>query len=122
MMSDIASWGEVQAIAKSLGLLARLKAVGRELGNAWEPLWVPVPGCLETGSYGPVPEHQIEWIDLLAEVTTHRGRLVPPLVENKQAALTAALSQAGLVFEEQANWVRVLLPDDSLTQAPETLI
>lgn len=100
-------WQQVQTIAESLGLPAVIKVLGKDPEREPEPLWSPSPGYLETGRLGPVSVRSIEWIDLISEVSIPRGRLLQPIVEDRQAALLLALRELGIPHEPAVGSVRV---------------
>lgn len=56
----------------------------------------PVPGYLEIN--GPWPVRHVEWVEVNPVVTTSRGRLIPPQVDDYTGLLTRQLAQAGLSF------------------------
>jgi len=65
----------------------------------WEPwLIVPVPSYLETGSLGPVPFREVEWVEIDPAHENLSGRLVAAESMERRNALIAALDGAGLHY------------------------
>lgn len=101
-------WERVATIADELALRGRPKVRGEAPNSEWQPIWLPAPGYVETGRLGPMSVREIEWIDLETRVRVHRGRLLPPVVEDKSAALSALLAKVAVQVEQHDGWLRVL--------------
>ncbi len=71
-------WESIVAILNRHQPAVRLKWDGDDEPGHWGT-WViiPVPGYLETGSTGPVPFANIEWLEIDVSRTAQLGRLVP---------------------------------------------
>jgi len=101
------AWDAVVAAVCGLRLEVKLQARGLENPESWTKfLIVPVNGYIESNS-GPVPFRDIEWLLVNHIRSTHRGRLVSPLVEDVLVELSRALSDAGAVYSVEEHGVRV---------------
>lgn len=75
----------------------RLKPKDHPEPESWgHYLIAPVPGYIEIN--GPWAVRHVEWVEVNPVVTTSRGRLVPPLVDDCTGLLRQQLTQAGLSF------------------------
>lgn len=65
-MSEISDyWKSVVETLRDRGCRFRVKWVTDENMSDWQPwLICPVEGCLETGTLGPVPVAEVEWLDI----------------------------------------------------------
>ena len=75
-------WQSVVDCLRDRGLQFRIKWTGDKTMTMWQP-WVicPVPGYLEAGALGPVPVHEVEWLDVSLfdrEGATNPTRLPTP--------------------------------------------
>lgn len=87
----------LDTILTNHGSAYRFKAKAEAAPYEWcSWLCVPVPGYLEIG--GPLPVRHIEWVEVNPVVTTSRGRLVPPQVDDYTDLLKGQLTAAGLSF------------------------
>ena len=71
----------------------------------WEP-WIIVSsnGYLETGSVGPVPFREVEWVEIDPRRKNERGRLADL---EEPAELTEALTKAQIPFERKGDVFRI---------------
>ena len=71
-------WKHVVGTIHKLRPAVRIKWNGDSEMPEWAP-WVimPTDGYIETGSMGPVPIKDVEWIEVDASHTSKNGRLVP---------------------------------------------
>lgn len=106
------------ALASRLGLEGRCKVAGEPCSEEVETLWSPSPSYVESGRMGPIRLKEIEWIEWLTAVQMARGRLLPPILQDKGDEFCAALEKAGVPHERCERWVRVLA---STLHAPEPL-
>ena len=71
------TWAALVAAIRELKPAVRVKWTGDEQATPWEPwLIVPHENYLETGSMGPVPFAEVEWVEVDPRRKNGRGRLV----------------------------------------------
>ncbi len=70
-------------------------------------LIIPVEGYLETGSTGPVPVRDVEWVDVDPMEIVAEGRLIPARYVDRSEALVRTLRETGAAIEMVSGFVRV---------------
>lgn len=113
-MRDEKNWCQaIAAIIAQFKVSARAKWALEEEPPPWgEWLIAPVAGCLESGSQGPIPFSEIEWIEMNMTRTVHRGLRVSDEKIDVSAELIKALDGFRFSVEIGANVVRVYPPAD----------
>jgi hypothetical protein len=99
MTESNAYWQMVVDALRDRGFRFRVKWSGDDDMTAWQP-WVicPVPGYVETGSLGPVPVREVEWLDVA---------LVDRKGGDKSDSISGTLDAAGIAFSRTAESIRV---------------
>ena len=100
MTESNAYWQTVIDALKDRGFRFRVKWSGDDAMTAWQP-WVicPIPGYVETGSLGPVPVCELEWLDV--SLADHGGG-------DQSDSITDTLDSAGIVYSHTPESVRVV--------------
>jgi hypothetical protein len=103
-------WRDVIAAvdASAFEIRYRIKPMHEPDPGAWcRWLIIPVEGYLETGSTGPVPMQDVEWIDVDPAVVSAKGRLIPARQVDASDAIVRALGKTRAAIEIVDGLVRV---------------
>ena len=100
MTDSNAYWQMAVDALRDQGFRFRIKWSGDDEESAWQP-WVicPVPGYIESGSLGPVPVREVEWLEVSRQ--DRHGA-------DKSDSIEAALNGAGIAFSHHSDGVRVV--------------
>ena len=100
MPSEPPNWRYVVDTVRSLRLSVRVKWSGQEDCTPWQP-WIIIPaqGYLETGSLGPVPFREVEWVEVSPTIVNYRGRLVPDEHKDLAETLTDAFKVGKIPYQ-----------------------
>lgn len=92
-------WQTVVDALRDRGFRFRIKRSGDDAMTEWQP-WVicPVSGYVETGSLGPVPVLEVEWLDV--SLNDRDGG-------DKSDSITTTLDAAGIAFSPTPDAIRV---------------
>lgn len=103
-------WRDVIAAvdASAFKIRYRIKPVHEPDPGEWfRWLIIPVEGYLETGSTGPVPVRDVEWVDVDPVEIVEQGRLIPTRYVDRSDAIVRALRETGAAIEIVDGLVRV---------------
>ena len=103
MVDSSTYWQSVVEVLRGRGLRFRIKWCQDETMTKWQP-WVisPSPGYLETGSLGPVPVREVQWLDI-SHLDRDGNDISPEVV--------AALSGIDATFSRTEDSIQVLPVD-----------
>jgi hypothetical protein len=96
-MSTAFIWPRLLEAIGPLRPAVRVKWLGDAEPTKWEP-WIIIPSdsYLETGTMGPVPFREVEWVEVDPARTNVKGRLVVAEGADRRDSLIAALEDARL--------------------------
>jgi hypothetical protein len=101
------AWDAVVDVVYGLRLEVKLQIHGLENPECWTKfLIIPVDGYIESNN-GPVPFREVDCLLINHIRSTHRGRLLSPLIEDVLVELSRALNDAGAVYNIEEQGVRV---------------
>src|SRR4051812_43647898 len=100
MATTTPTWTALVAAIRELKPAVRVKWTGDDEPTPWEPwLIVTHESYLETGSMGPVPFADIEWVEIDPIRNTRRGRLVADQSDDISRSLSRALVNSHIAFK-----------------------
>jgi hypothetical protein len=111
-MPHASTWHRFVDAIKPFHPAVRVKWSGDTEPTVWEP-WVIIPSAsyLETGTLGPVPFREVEWVEIDLTRRNVSGRLVESESIEWRESVLAALVSAGLSFPVLSNKIRVIAYD-----------
>src|ERR1035438_3257615 len=100
-------WRAVVDVLRSTHCRFRVKWSQNPEATQWERwLIVPTEGYIETGSLGPVPVREVDWVEIDATEVQEMGRLVAPRRIDHTAELVQHLERHGASFQRVDHGVR----------------
>jgi hypothetical protein len=90
----------------------RAKLKHEEVPSRWSSLFLlPVPGYIETSSYGPVPRREIEWIELDPIEQRFIGQRVPRQILDHTEQILQQLEAHNIRAQLLDGWIRIILQE-----------
>jgi hypothetical protein len=105
MSTPAVPWSALINAIRELRPAVRVNWSGDAEPTQWEPWLIQSSrSYLETGSLGPVPFDEVEWLEIDASRKNERGRLV---AFDQRQAIAAALTDASVPFETVGGSLRI---------------
>ena len=102
-------WRSVVDILRITHCCCRVKWSQSPEPTEWEPwLIVPTEGCIETGSLGPIPVSEVDWVEIDVTELQELGRLVAPRKVDHTSELIRHFEHHGVSFQKVDCGFRVL--------------
>lgn len=108
-MSHSSTWHRLVDAIKPLRPAVRVKWSGDSEPTRWEP-WIIISSVsyLETGTLGPVPFREVEWVEIDLGHRSTRGCIVEPDRGDWSDSVIEALRSADVPFAVVDGYVRVV--------------
>jgi len=108
-MSSTSTWHRLVGVIKPLSPAVRVKWAGNAEPTVWEP-WINISSVsyIETGTLGPIPFREVEWVEVDLARKNLRGRLVESESAEWRESVIAALENAGLSYSVVSDKIRVI--------------